>query len=230
MAASFIQSWRAGGTSSSSVVGLVSVSGATSGNLLVAVVASRSGTGYSATGWTLIHTGEGSCGSAAFYRIADGTSADNFSASWTSADRWAGCVAEYSGLVTSSVLDTSAENESQVSSSTKSVTTGTASPTVSGFAVAFYGGNHSGSATEANLTINNSFSKRVVSDPTIAVNRSQTAIADLDLTSTSSISATWTSATNVVGTFGAIAVFVEAGGGFQVAWVRGSNQILGMNQ
>lgn len=212
MAVAFVQSWRTGGTSANAVTGTVTVSGATADNLLVAVAASRSGTAYAASGWTLIQTGEGSIGSAAFYRIASGTSADNFVATWTGSNRYALCVAEYSGLATSSVLDTSAEDASQVSSTTTTISTGTASPTVAGLAVAFYGGNHTASAVEGDLTIDSSFTKRVTTDPTIAVNRAQAAIAELDLSSTSSVSATWTTATAVSGTYGAISIFQEAAG------------------
>jgi hypothetical protein len=222
MTVAYVQSWSGGGSSSANTVSTLTVSGATANNLLVAVVAIRSGASASftgASGWTKICDVAGTVAGAMYYRIASGTSADNFSPNWGVSARFAFAASEYSGLVTSSVLDTSAENESQVGSTTTTVSTGSASPSVAGFAVAFYAGNHDASAVESDLTIGSSFTKRVTTDPTLAINRAQAAIADLDLTGTSSVSATWTSATSVAGTYAACAVFVEPATGKSIVSV-----------
>jgi hypothetical protein len=208
MTVAYVQSWSGGGSSSANTTSTLTVSGATANNLLVAVVAVRLGASASftgASGWTKICDAVGTVAGAMYYRIASGTSADNFSPNWSVSARFAFAASEYSGLVTSSVLDTSAENESQVGSTTTTVSTGSASPSVAGFAVAFYAGNHDASAVE--------------SDPTLAVNRAEAAIADLDLTGTSSVSATWTSATSVAGTYAACAVFVEPATGKSIVSV-----------
>lgn len=105
MASAYVQRWRAnratGGSSS------VTVSGATSGNLLIAIVtttnASMSYT--SPTGWSYLYSyNSGSVPrQRMFYRVADGTSSDDFSFTYGVSASAATLIIEVSGVVTSPV-------------------------------------------------------------------------------------------------------------------------------
>lgn len=217
MAVAYVQGWEADNGVTAGTTITVAVSGATANNLLVAFVALRFGTPTASTfttpsGWTLIRdcAGTASASGAAYYRIASGTSADNFAPSWSAAARNCAAVAEYSGVSTSSVFDTSAENESQITSATTTVSTGSASPSVAGMAVAFVSFGMSAAWVDTDITIGGPFTKRVTAGQN-STSRPAAAIAELDLSDTSSVSGSWTSAWAVNGSYAAIAVFREPG-------------------
>lgn len=121
----------------------VSITGSTANNLLIAGVCVRRGAVISTpAGWTLVKKGESSGGTAnvsaaLFYRIADG-SESSVTISWGTAYEAAAFVAQYSGLATSGVLDTSSEDESYLDTSNSTGYFGPSTPTQQpGLAVAF---------------------------------------------------------------------------------------------
>jgi hypothetical protein len=220
VAIAYVNSWSANGFSIGATSNTLTAPGTqTSGNLLVAVVGLRSnasGASFSATGWTKVHESvTGNVGGALFYRIASGTSADDFAASWGITKRWVMAVSEFSGVDTTNPLETSNENESQVSSSTTTVTTGSVTPTTAGLAVAAFMADLSNTWAYSDITIDSSFTKAVTEGNNVTA-RPGCAMAYLDLSDTSAQNPTWTSAISVAGTYAAIAVFKEAGGGVEV--------------
>jgi hypothetical protein len=108
-------------------------SAATAGNLLVSGVAidKASGTITIPSGFTLVEKGEGGVSSGAMaYKVATGGET-TISWSWTENQEGSVWVGGYSGLVTSDVLDVSAENESFMADgdTTNSISTGTTAAT-----------------------------------------------------------------------------------------------------
>ena len=194
----------------------VTVSGAIAGNLLVAGISVRVGGDVFTTpsGWTELKThSTGLNGYATYYRIATGTTSDDFISSWTNDGRPGARVNEYSGLDSIAPLEASDENLDNVSSGTTSQDTGSATPlSANGMAIAVLcarvGADYSPS------TINNSFTD-LQQDAGIS-GSAATHIAAKAYTTTAAQSATFS--TTDVGSFayGVIAVFKEAGGSASV--------------
>ena len=93
--------------------GSVTVSGATSGRLLVAVLTidgTAGGTPTDDTGNWTIRNNDSTTSSVVLERIASGTSSDNFQVSWVSLRTWALTIAEYSGNAASPYLSSSFES------------------------------------------------------------------------------------------------------------------------
>lgn len=110
---------------------------ATTGNLLVAAASwDKDITGPSATGWTQVafNTDGANTSLAMFYKISDGTET-SISLSWTNADEMTIWVGELEGMVTSSVLNQSA-NANSGGSVVTSQSTGTTSATTAADAFA----------------------------------------------------------------------------------------------
>ena len=111
----------------------VSITGPVANNLLLAGICIRIGTTISTpAGWTLIQKGETSgdwnCSSALFYRIADGNET-NVTITWATKYEAVAFVAQYSGLATSGVLDTSSDDETYLNTTGATGGFGTATPT-----------------------------------------------------------------------------------------------------
>ncbi|WP_147867724.1 hypothetical protein [Stieleria maiorica] len=178
----------------------------------MAVVACRFGEEPFTTpsGWTLLESGDGSDGAGAtYYRVASGTSADNFSPSWTNTARYKLIVCEYSGLDSTPVMEDSGQTLN-MSSDVDTIGTGSATPaTADGKAIAFFAcaWDFLSPTIDGGFTVN----QNLASDQSF---RPGAAIASVDYSSTSPISATWTKLSGSGGpAFGAIAVFKDAGGG-----------------
>lgn len=214
MAFAAVQSW----TYNSGVSGLtthtLTVSGATANNLLVGFVSIRLGssaTWVTPTGWTLIQDGVGDSASALYYRIASGDSSDNFAPEWGASARCALVVSEFSGMATSSVLETSNENETNISGSSSSATTGSITPSTAGAAVAVAGWITNGWGWDTDVTIDSSFTKYAEANPSSNF-RADAALAYKDLSDTSAVNPTWTGGGSG-SSYTAIAAFVEAASG-----------------
>lgn len=111
----------------------VSITDPVANNLLLAGICIRIGTTISTpAGWTLIQKGETSgdwnCSSALFYRIADGNET-NVTITWAPKYEAVAFVAQYSGLATSGVLDTSSDDETYLNTTGATGGFGTATPT-----------------------------------------------------------------------------------------------------
>jgi len=218
MAFAYVQSWsnNGGGTTAASITTL-SATGAAANNLLVAVICIRdlaSSASFTLDAdWTEISNGAGDVASIWAYRIATGDATDDLTCSFSINRRWAAAIAEYSGIATSSPLEITNENESNISATTSTTTTGSVTPSTSGAAIAIYAATQEASWQTTDITIDSSFTKRVISGNTGTSFRASCAIADLDLSSTSAQNPTWTNAVSINGSYAAIAAFAEAGGG-----------------
>ena len=201
MAGAHVQDWTSG-TLSGATSDSVTISGATSGNLLVAVISHNSGGNtFSATGWT--NRGEantsGTHAIAFFDRIATGDSNDNFAPSWTTGGRTGTVVREYSGLDSTTPLESvSTLNLGlNISAATGHGTNSATPTTANGLAVAVLSiddnDNWMADVTLASsLSISNSFLNIGIGGQTTATNRPNSAIAEKVYTSTAAQSATWT--------------------------------------
>jgi hypothetical protein len=79
-------------------------------------------------------------------------------------------------------------------------------------AVAFYTVHTTTTWAAADATIDSSFTKRITTGDTASA-RPVTSIADLDLSDTSSVSATWSFVKAVTGSYASIAIFKEPAAG-----------------
>lgn len=226
MPGAFVQGWTENSDTSSSASPItVVVTGATANNLLVAVASSRNlagGTYNAVTGWTLIQKEDSNVDAqaAVFYRIATGTTADNFTISTSGGNGYmCAAVAEYSGLDAIAPLEDSGENTDNVDTNTASQPTGSATPTsADGTAIAFFSSHHNiawitdGAGSGLSLT---GFSR----DQFVAINapaaRPGAGIFSKNYTTTAAQSGTFTTTETGIerAAYGAMAVFKAAGGG-----------------
>lgn len=125
----FVQTWSLGGNSNVTSFTLP-IAGATADNLLVCMATVRNGGDVftTPTGWTLMEgtTSNGDYGNATYYRIATGTSADDFALVWTDSGRPRFTVQEFDVEGEASPYDASDES---VIASVDSVNCGSATPT-----------------------------------------------------------------------------------------------------
>lgn len=224
MAVAFVQEIATkGATANVTTTGTVTVSGATANNLLVASLAIRADPNGSAitddTGnWTKTQENlvPGASG-AVFYRIASGTSADNFDASWTDAREYALNICEYSGTATSTPLNTSSEYATY---STVDVSAGTpigpvtATPSSQpGLAVTTVSNRDEREASPTELSVDNSFTNLEAYTPAEG-NNSVAGQASKRYTSTSAINANWDTSLGVAWRgYLTLALFDEASAG-----------------
>ena len=134
--------------------------GATAGNLIVTGIAidKASGTITQPADFTLIQKGEGGISSGAMaYKISTGGET-GITWSWAANEEGSGWVGEYSGLVSTGVLDVSVENESYLSTATNTISTGTTAGTAQAdeLAIALFAAD-SGNSVGATRTWTNGF-------------------------------------------------------------------------
>lgn len=125
---SFIQTWTQGEVTNVTSSTLT-ISGATADNLLVGAVCVRAGGDAftTPTGWTLLQTAsDGAFGVASYWRIATGTTADDFACSWTDSGRARLTVQEFDILGHATPADGSDE---AAISSVASINCGSVTPT-----------------------------------------------------------------------------------------------------
>lgn len=202
----------------------------TSGRLLVLGVVQSSGTATFSNAdadWTPIHDNIGqsrNMGAAWFYKVADGNDGFSIDTSITTALQWA--VVEFSGLATSAVLDQSAENEANDQASTTSAATGTTATlgVSNGYAVSFFAFD-TGNGWADDRSFTNGSTELVFrnggANPALS-------LAGLQLSATTGFSETVSTTDTGDDCYGSVAVFKQpSGGGFQVAWARNSNSIIG---
>lgn len=225
MAGAYVQSWESVPTSNSntSVQVDVNTTGATPGNLLIGAVSFRynSGTGMTglsdATGnWTEISEAYSalSDGAAWYYRVADGTTADNLDVDidGDGIGYIAAQVAEFSGLDSTPTMQ---DDDIGARSTGTTVNCGTATPTTSnGTAIAFLAVRRcqdwstdlegAGIAIGSSYTIHHHASSGSSGRPIAS-------IASINYTSTAAQSPTWSSGVTAGATYGAVAVFKEIG-------------------
>ena len=222
MTVAFVQEIAAAKTTSLvTTTGAVTVSGATANNLLFASLSIKSSLGGAVaddTGnWTVLdeHDVLGASG-ATFYRIASGTSADDFDASWPSAREYALTICEYSGAATSSPLNTSSEYTTY---STTDVSAGTPIGPVTatpgsqpGLAITTVSQRDAREGDATELTVDNSFTNAQLHGNT--GNDPVAGQASKRYTSTSAINASWDTSLGVAWRgYLTLALFDEASAG-----------------
>ena len=211
MAGAFVQSFV--NSSSSNLTSLtVTVSGATANALLKACIEVRIGGEVFTTpaGWTLIDdfiTGT-SFGGASYFRIADGTSADDFAPTWTNGGRPSAIVQEFSGLDSVSPLEASDEDESNLSSGGTTQGCGSATPlTANGMAVAVFGSLDEREWGTGTISIDSSYTNLVTESPGGA--NSIAGMASKPYSTTAAQAPTWSTSDVGGRSYGAISVFKE---------------------
>lgn len=219
----------AGSTSVALTTGTVTVSGATADRLLVAKLGIKSGSITSISddtgNWTKVHDNVGSnANGAMFYRIASGTSADDFDASWVGGSReWALVIDEYSGTATSSPLNVSAEYTNNVDTESLAgapIGPVTATPSFQpGIAVTGIAqpDERDGGFGAGEISVDNSFTNINGYEPATGNNQA-VGLASKRYTSTSAISASWdTSRTGDWRAYVTLALFNEASAGTNIS-------------
>ena len=222
MSGAYVQSWETVPTNNSntSVQVDVNTTGATSGNLLIGMVSFRFNSGTAMTGlsdatgnWTEI--GEGysafSDGAAWYYRVADGTTNDNFDVDITGGGLGfiTGLVSEFSGIDPTPVLEDSAAPTLNAGGTTCAA--GSATPTsIDGTAIAFLMARKCDEwATDnesADITIDGSYTKHFTASSASAGRPSAT-IASINYSTAAAQAPTWTTSDIGGRAYGAIAVF-----------------------
>lgn len=208
MTIDFEQEWV--NTSASSITTLsLTVSGATSGNILIGVAAVRSGGDLftTPTGWTEItQASGGSFGCLICWREASGTSADNFEVEWTDAGLPGLRVTEYSGVDTTSPVEDWAEDTTNMTTASATKACGTATPTTAdGIAIAVLGTNR------AQNWIPTSIDSSYTIDTAEMVTWGDVTIAHKLYTTTADQSPTWSTTIGDMA-YGAVMVFKAADG------------------
>lgn len=199
----------------------VTVSGATSNNLLIGSIAIRgdAGTIATPTGWTLIEkydaSGSNDVAGGLYYRIASGTSADDFSTSWDNGLRLHALVSEYSGLASSTPLEASGENTTYVQTSTTSLSTGSATAVqATGTAILMMCNYKHVDFDPTSLASGTIDADRT--DQTL-INHPETTHGHLNYTSAGSKSDTWSTTGTGNYAYAAIAVFKAASSGTEIS-------------
>lgn len=213
--------------------------GATAGNLLVFVVSRAATTATSGdwgtiSGWTLgpfSPADGGNMCAAMWWKIAAGSETSATTVSTDEIGAWTAKIIEFEGPFDATPYDVEADDETNVSSTTTTKASGTTATTAvaSSLAVAFF-------AIDAGVNFgtkqySNSFTE--VTDG-ISGGRAALAVAKkvLSATGTQSTTLSYSSGGTADEMYGAIAVWKGdgggGGGGFQAAWARGANVILGV--
>ena len=214
----YVQKWTDGttGTSNTTFTLDIDTIGATAGNLLVAMV----GIGFGGdvfttpTGWTLLETASvdspNNVGFASYWRVATGTTADNFTPVWTDAGACSLMAAEYSGLDATSSFEDSAEDAGSIATAVTTMATGSATPVTSdGLAIALLFAD-APVLWDTTTTIDNSFIDTQFYGASTA---SYLGIASKVYTTTAAQSATWTTTDTGGVAYGTMAVFAVAAAG-----------------
>jgi len=224
VAGAYVQTWEEG-QSELETSRTLTVSGATANNLLCGVVVVRDGgdSFTTPTGWTLIHDASaGAFGTAAYYRIASGTSADDFACVWTDNGRPQLVVQEFSGLDSTAPFEAKDEDITNISGTATTQSAGSATPlTANGLAVAFLGIKDSDEWNVGTVTIDNSYTSFDHYEETTAA-RAGAGMASKPYTTTAAQSPTFTTTDGGGDSYGAIAVFKEASGGASEYTIAGA--------
>lgn len=207
------------GTNTSGEASATLSSGATAGNLLVFAIARSAVTAITGdwgaiTGWTAFPQSPGNTGnlgSAAWWKIAAGGETSVTTASTDETGNWCAVVTEYEGAFAASPLDVQAEDETHISSTATTQSSGTTATTAQNdaLAIAYFGADNGSNVTDGR-SYSNSFTEVVFANSGA---RASVTVCKKVLSATGTVETTFTTTDTGDEMYGAVAVFKKASSG-----------------
>jgi hypothetical protein len=226
MAFAKVNDWSNYSTSNSTSITVTVGTNATANNLLVAIVAVWVGgdSFTTPTDWTLVDShSTGTDGYAVYYKLAAGTSADDFDPSWTDAGFPGAHVIEYSGNATSGVLAQSSENIDDIATNVQTHTTNSITPTTGNLVAALFASIEGNKWNKPNTWASTGGTLALAFQETNEVATPYTAQTWIEAPSASSISETFSTIDTGDYAYSVITEFAAATAGGETTTITASN-------